>query len=476
MASATAAPTQAEQTPEPTVEATAVPTALPTATTAATIAPSPTPLPEPTTEPARITAWWDEIGINTYGYQAALFTDAALPYPRLNRSQVTLPEMRTYRLLHVANSVVELTFMPDLGGRLYQIRFLPTGQKLLYNNTVIKPTTWGPTEMGWWLAAGGIEWCLPVEEHGYLTAEPWETSVSMGSDGSATVTMQITEKTRNLHATVQVHLQPASSAILIRSTVYNPNAEPKSLQFWINALLTPGGHSVDNSLRFIMPTDKVLVHSTEDSGLPAPGSLMSWPIYNGRDLSYYSNWQRYLGFFGYNLSSPFTAVYDEQTQIGMVRSFPPEIARGTKFFGFGAEFGDVGLYTDDGSKYVEMWGGLTPSFWDLSEIPAGGSVTWDETWWVAAGGGTPVQANNNLALAAQRDGEGLLVGLMAAQAGDWTIRISTAEGSLVEQAVFTSPDNPFRARLALPAAAVGKTLYIEVYDSNHQLALYYQID
>ncbi len=445
------------------------------ATSEPTVTPTMEPTTEPTAEPEGVSAWWNEISINTYGYDAALFTDATLPYPQLDRTLVTPPEMRVYRVLHLANSVIELTFMPELGGRLYQIRFLPTGQELLYNNTVIKPSYWGPVEQGWWLAAGGIEWCLPVEEHGYLSAEPWEASLSMADDGSATVTLHTTEKTRNIQVTVQVHLRPGSSAVQVRSTLYNPNAETKSLQYWINAMLSPGADSVSDGLRFVVPSSSVLMHSSGDADLPAAGAVMPWPFYDGRDLSYYSNWQNWLGFFGYNVEAPFTAVYDEFTQIGMVRAYPADIAPGVKFFGPGSEFPEVSAYTDDGSKYVEMWGGLTPTFWDYTELAPGASVSWEETWWVTAGGGTPVAANAELALAAQREGDTLAIGLMATDPGAWRIRISSDSEQLVDQIVQVSPQAAYRERYPLAASLGGRELLIEVLDANDQVVLSYTL-
>ena len=116
-------------------------------------------------------------------------------------TQVGSPINRTFQTIVLQNEYLELVILPELGGRIYQCRFLPTGQPLLYNSRVAKPTNWGPSDQGWWLALGGIEFALPVDEHGYLTAQPWDASVTRQGDGGATVVLQIQEATRGLQRT-----------------------------------------------------------------------------------------------------------------------------------------------------------------------------------------------------------------------------------------------------------------------------------
>ncbi|NLG27964.1 MAG: DUF5107 domain-containing protein, partial [Chloroflexi bacterium] len=369
-------------------DATPAPSVTPEPSASATAWPSPTRLAstaQPTPEP--VTAFWSEISIATYGYRQALYTDpegTGQPYPLLHREQVSGPVSQSYRVLVLRNEYLELVLLPELGGRIYQCRFLPTGQNMLYNNRVIKPTQWGPADQGWWLAVGGIEFCLPVDEHGYVTAEPWDTDWQRGADGSATAVMRITERSRNLRAEVRVTLRPGEAGFGLRTILDNPDAAPKSYQYWVNALLSPGAHGVQPSLRFYYPTDSVLVHSRGDGALPEAGQALPWPLYDGRDLSVYGTWRNWLGFFATELRSNYTAVYDSVARAGMVRTFPAELAPGAKLFGFGQGF-DPGIYTDDGTQYVEMWGGVTPTFWDYATLESNGRRQWDEYWYVLAG-------------------------------------------------------------------------------------------
>lgn len=459
MPTATAVASAGTPSPEATAVAASRPTALPTAAL----------------QP--VVATWGEMTIDTYAYEEALYTDEAAghPYPLLHRDRVGAPRPRTYRVLRLRNAYLELTFLPELGGRIYQVRYLPTGQDLLYNNRAIKPTHWGPEDQGWWLAVGGIEFCLPVNEHGYVTAEPWDTVVSQGADGSATATMAIEERSRGVQARVEVTLRPGEAGFTVRTTLHNPHGEARALQYWTNAMLSPGAHGVQASLRFYYPTDTVIVHSRGDGSLPDAHGTMAWPVHAGIDMSHYANWRDYLGFFAPNLLAPYTAVYDEATELGMVRVFPPEIVRGNKLFAFGLGFGDSRAYTDDGSQYVEMWSGLSPTFWDDVTLGPGASVTWGETWYAIAGTGGPPIAGAEGTLTAAREGAAVRVTIGAIGERRWTVRVLQGERSVATREVVVRPDVPYRELVSLDDAAEARPVTVRVEDARGRIVMAYEI-
>lgn len=456
----------AETTPSPGPRATGAP--RPTATAAA----------EPTMALPPVAAEWGELTIDTYAYEDALYTneaEAGHPYPLLRRDQVGGPRARTYRALRLRNAYLELTFLPELGGRIYQARYLSTGQDLLYNNRAIKPTHWGPEDQGWWLAVGGIEFCLPVNEHGYVTAEPWDTVVSRGADGSATATIAIEERSRGIQARVEVTLRPGEAGFTLRTTLHNPHGEARSLQYWTNAMLSPGSHGVQPSLRFYYPTDSVIVHSRGDKALPDAHGTMAWPVYDGRDMSSYANWRDWLGFFAPNLSAPYTAVYDEAAALGMVRVYPPEVVRGNKLFGFGLGFGDGRVYTDDGSQYVEMWSGLSPTFWDDVTLGPGETVSWGETWYAIAKTGGLSTAGAEGALSVSRDGEGLHVSISPIGERRWTLRVLQGERVIATRAVAVRPDAPYRETLPVDGAVAAEPVAVRVEDAEGRVVMAHEL-
>jgi len=159
-----------------------------------------------------------------------------------------------------------------------------------YQNPVVKPTHWG--YRGWWLAVGGIEWCLPVEEHGLNEYRPWSATVS-----GASITVSDHEDRTGLDVAVTISLDAAHSYVTIQPRVTNSTGSPQKIQFWLNAMLALNRNRTTDSTRLLLPSSQVTLHSTGQDGLPEPGSKLDWPVFRGRDLSRYANWRGYLGFF-----------------------------------------------------------------------------------------------------------------------------------------------------------------------------------
>ena len=359
---------------------------------------APTPL-VPIEAPDGVVVRHAEITLQVYPYQA--FTRAAtdrihnIPYRQFDagayQAATRTPVAVTYETLVVENAYLCLTFLPALGGRLYQVLFKPTQQTLLYNNPVLKPTAWGPAQQGGWLAAGGMEWALPVNEHGYEWGIPWSVTVDQTPD-RVTVTLQDSAETDRVRAAVAVTLAAGAAFWTVHPRVTNGTDVTVPVQFWINAQLALNGKNVSPATEFLLPGTQVWIHSTANDFVPAadipaadaqrPASPVAWPVIGGRDLASYRNWRDYLGVFAVDPSAGWAGVYDHTADLGIARVFPPATARGVKLFAFGGEFGGRSLFADDDSDYCELWGGLTPTFYDDPERPfaAGETREWDEYW------------------------------------------------------------------------------------------------
>jgi len=209
---------------------------------------------------------------------------------------------------------------------------------------------------------------------------------------------------------VTISLDAAHSYVTIQPRVTNSTGGPQKMQFWVNAMLALNGNRVTDSTRFILPSEQVTVHSTGDGGLPGPGSKLSWPVFKGRDLSRYADWGGHLGFFASPAAGgEFAGAYDSSSDEGIVRVFPPDIARGVKFFG--GKGIDPATWTDDGSTYFELWGGLLPTFGDNATIQPGQTFGWTERWYPVSGLGQGFDtANATAALRLSSQGDSVSVG------------------------------------------------------------------
>jgi len=381
----------ATRTPTHTETATPVPTATPTLTHTGTATPVPTATPTPPQSSLRA----GTVSLLAYPYEPFLrpghnaaqnypFQRLAWPaYEAVSRSPIS----RSLPALVLENQWLELTFLPDLGGRLYRAVYKPTGRDLFYRNPVLKPTHWGPPDQGWWLAVGGMEWALPVDEHGYAWLEAWAYTTATGPAG-VSLTLRDSDATDRLRARVTVTLPHDRAAFSIRAWLENPTNQTRQGQFWINAMLAPAGDNrIGPETRILWDPPQVMVHSAGDASL-RPRQMMPWPGGGGRDWSRYGNWTTYLGAFAPPGAAPaIIALFDMTTQTGVARQWDEGHRGGVKIFGLGDL--DPGLWTDDHSSYFEIWTGLPYTFFpeDNVTLAPGASLEWQETWFPLVGAG-----------------------------------------------------------------------------------------
>ncbi len=127
-----------------------------------------------------------------------------------------------------------------------------------------------------------------------------------------------------------------------------------------------------------------------------------------RDLSRLGEWDQYVGFFEYPAAHGPLWASEPAADVGAVRVFPADVAQGSKVFGLG--WGDALVseyFTDNASAYVELHGGLAPTFTERAQLTAGGSVGWEERWYPVTGIGEFVAADRAGALSADA-GEGVV--------------------------------------------------------------------
>ena len=276
-----------------------------------TVAPTDKVQPDqPLTRPAGLLQVYETtLTLSTYNYEAAFqptsADDPIHPYPRLDSARVGPPVPRDYQAIVLENDFVVVTVLPQLGGRVYRWIDKATARHLLYENPVVKPTQWG--YRGWWLAVGGIEWAFPVEEHGLNEWRPWAYSVARTANGIS-VTVTDTEDRTGVTVGATISLDAVHSYLTLAPWARNDTSAAQSYQLWLNAMVTLGDNRAGPSMRLILPTDQVIVHSTGDGTLPGAWQPLSWPIYGGRDLSHYGNWTAYLGFFAPRVSEGFVRL------------------------------------------------------------------------------------------------------------------------------------------------------------------------
>jgi len=440
---------------------------LPVLTTWPTPPPAPTPGDEVrlgTTTVVLPTYPWETFTTPAYD-EAAHWT-----YRRFDRAayEAAHPEPRPQRYhgLTLENRWLRLSFLPDLGGRLYEMVFKPTGSNELYRNPVVKPSPWGPGPQGnGWPAVGGIEWALPVPEHGYAWAERWGYITE--PDPPAGAITLFTAAADRLQFNVRIGLQPDSAAFTLDFTLENRADRPVTASYWTNAMLAPGPtNRVGPELRFYFPGDRMMVHSADQPDLPAAGEVFAWPFADGREIRRLGTWEGWLGFFAYpQAQADWAAVYDPVADEGVVRVFPSQHVPGLKGFGLGwSRPIPPAVYTDDDSSYVEMQGGLTPAYDQHLTLHPGESRRWHEVWYPVAGIGGITTADANGAVHLSRTLTGWRLQLFSVRPRTGELVVTHADGELWRGRVSLDPAHP--ADLTLPAAPPPLRLMLTAADGS----------
>jgi hypothetical protein len=225
-------------------------------------------------------------------------------------------------------------------------------------------------------------------------------------------------------------------------------------------MLAPGAaNRIEPGFHFVVPTDQMMVHATQDAALPAPQELFSWPMFDGRDMSYPANWNGYVGAFAPQ-EVLFFGAYDIQQDAG-VAIVDGITTTGAKIFAFSEEF-DRSLFTDDGSDYAELWSGPQRTFWDYPELLPGGKYTVSGDWLPLWGIGDLSTATSDAALGVtQRPDGGTTVALATAEIIEGAEVVVRVDG----QEVFRTapldlrPDQPLA--IDLPFDASGQQIEVE---------------
>jgi len=423
--------------------------------------PSPT-LPPPDEVVVRETA----ISIDSYGYRPylreAFDATRGVPYVWLDRSAYGEPSAEStvltpFRAVVLENRYLRLTILPELGGRICECVYKPTGQNIFYRNQVLKPTSWGPLarEENWWLAAGGMEWAFPVSEHGYEWGVPWSYSIDR-SPTETSVTVADSAESR-LRMSVEIDLAPSRAYFTIRPHIENPTNSAISYQYWTNAILTLGSSSMSLDTEFIYPAEEIIVHSAGPaSGLPGERKRIAWPVWEGRDLARYENWVDWLGFFVPEPTEDFVGAYNHDTELGVARIFPRRELPGVKLFAWGQESLYTAEYTDDGTQYFEIWGGPNRTFWPEHDLTLGPSESkgWTEYWYPFQEIGGLEFANREAALSLVLVQDVLRLGVATTYPQEGTVALALGEEELYREEVSISPESPHLHRLPLPPAAL----------------------
>jgi len=264
------------------------------------------------------------------------------PYPYKD----VLTEKKTdksYTACWLENSFIKLLVTPEIGGKIYGARDKTNNYDFFYWQSTVKPALISLT--GAWVS-GGIEWNFP-NGHRPSTFSTVSHCLTENPDGSKTIWVGETELVYGMRWIVGITVYPGKSIIEANIRLLNPTPVQHSYYMWA----TTATYTNDN-YQLIYPTRLMTGHGKHN--------FFHWPIYKGRDLSWWRNTLNPSSYFAMEPGN-FFGGYDHGSQTGTVIVGNEHIMVGKKFWTWGTSpAGQLWdwLLSDENKPYVEPQAGI----------------------------------------------------------------------------------------------------------------------
>lgn len=319
---------------------------------------------------------------------------------------------KSVEVVVVSNEFVEAWICPAWGARLLRARDRKTGADYFgWKEPLEGRLAWTP---------GGVKASFPFFEHGLHLEQPAGWRVVTGADGSVTVAMdlrftQFQEPRDSLRygrygdesLAIAVTIAPGSSAIRWWQRKDNPNPLPRGDRFWNDAAFpcpvitrpamvrdkktgqevekqVPDQAALEAAVRFIFPARWVVDHG--------PSQVHTSPHWSAP-----LNWN--VSHFSIDAPYGFSGGWYPGERINRLRINDTAPGRGPA----------TKLWNSPGAAMFEIWGGEGIVFEKPGALqPAWKPVAFSHRFWIAQGIGEVDWADDDLALAIEDDGVGIV--------------------------------------------------------------------
>lgn len=270
----------------------------------------------------------------------------AYPYRQYNgyTRQLYEGEVQTAVL---ENDCLRAVFLPEYGGRLWELWDKRQDRNLLYTNDVLRFSNLA-VRNAWF--SGGVEWNIGVIGHSPLTTEPLYTARTEMENGIPVLRMYEYERIRGVPYQMDFWLEPDSPFLNCRMRIVNDGDEVIPMYWWSNMAVREydGG-------RIIVPAEKAF---TFEDGKVMKVSL---PMVNGIDVTDYKKIKKSTDyFFDIPDKSPKYIANVDRTGCGLLHISTARL-RARKLFSWGN--GDASdrwqeFLTDQAGRYIEIQAGI----------------------------------------------------------------------------------------------------------------------
>lgn len=268
------------------------------------------------------------------------------------------------------NERLRAVFLPELGGRLWELFDKTRGKQLLHSPGTIQFANLA-LRNAWF--AGGIEWNIGTRGHSPSTCSPLHTALLRTPDGLDVVRMWEFDRLREVVFQLDAWLPEDSGVLFVAVRLRNPGDLSAPMYWWTNAAVPQ-----DRRSRVIVPADSAFA-SNYDGGISRvvptddDGTDCTWPTNNSRARDF---------FFDIPPEGRRWIVNADADGDGLAMVSTPEL-RGRKLFVWGEGSGGhrwQEWLSPDGGRYAEIQAGLAQTQFQHLEMPAGAEWSWVEAY------------------------------------------------------------------------------------------------
>jgi tetratricopeptide (TPR) repeat protein len=369
---------------------------------------------------------------------------------------------KTYKMVYLENEYIKIGILPESGGKIFEAIDKTNGYNFFYRQHVIKPTL--ISLLGAWIS-GGVEWDVP-HHHRATSFIPVQYTVEQNADGSKTVWVGELELRDRMRWSVGATLHPGKSYLEVAFRVSNRTPVPVSMLCFSNVAV-----HVNEDYQVIFPP------STQYGTGHSKRQMVSWPMNQGVDISWYKNHPDSQSVFAWNYDSDFMAGYDHGKHAGTMAVADHGVVPGKKFWTWGngprGHLQDT-LLTDNDGPYIElMVGAYSDNQPDYSWIQPFEARTWTQFWYPFRDIDGVKCANIDAAVNLDvKDGQANVGFFTTSAHPSATVSLKLKDKVLLSEQVAIDPGKPFAKQVSIPAGADEHDLRAAISVNGRELVSY----
>lgn len=268
------------------------------------------------------------------------------PYRQYNtyNRKLSTKEMKTAVL---ENDYLYAVFLPELGGRLWELTDKKTGRNLLYTNDVIRFSNLA-VRNAWF--SGGVEWNVGIIGHTPFTTEALHTARLTDDAGNPVLRMYEYERIRGVEYQMDFWLGADDTYLNCRMRIVNSGNKVVPMYWWSNMAVPEyeGG-------RLVVPAKEAFT-SKDGQVYKVPV-----PMVNGVDVTRYGQLPEQVDYFFHVPDKEVKFISNLDGQGYGLLQMSTQRLKGRKLFSWGhndASSRWQEFLTENAGKYVEIQAGL----------------------------------------------------------------------------------------------------------------------